>query len=66
MGTVHQHPIPEDVDQSRAGDALDPKQELLAPRLSRPTLSRCRGLDVHGQNRRSSPDQLVIDGPHHL
>ena len=62
LGPMYQHTVPEDFDESRAGNALDPKQEFLAPRFPRPVPSRCRGLDVHGQNRRSSPDCFVIDG----
>ena len=66
MGTMHQHPIEEDPDQSRASDALHPQQEFLAPRFPRPIPPRRRGLDVHGQNDCSSPDWPVIDGSHRL
>ena len=31
LGSMHQHPIPKDPDESRAGDALYPKQKPLTP-----------------------------------
>ena len=31
LGSMHQHPIPKDLDESRAGNALHPEQESLAP-----------------------------------
>lgn len=69
LGSMHQHPIPEDPDESRAGDALYPKQKFLPPRLSCPIPPRRRRLNVHGQNHRSdrsNPDYSVIDGSNHL
>jgi len=31
LGSMHQHPIPKDLDESRAGNALHPEQKSLAP-----------------------------------
>ena len=59
---MHRHSIPKDPDQSREGDVLYTEQEFLASGFSCPVPSRRCRLDVHGQDRRSSPDQSDIDG----
>jgi len=56
LGSVYQHPVPKDFDESRTCNAGYPKQEFLAPRFSRPVPSRFRRLDVHGQDRCPTPD----------
>lgn len=53
---MHEHSIPEDLDEGREGDALHPTQELFPPRFSCPVPPRLCGLDVYGQNSRSNAD----------